>query len=212
MIFDDDEGTPPPVSAKQTLILQVIADWVQRHGYSPTVREIGAAVGLRSPSSVTHHLKALERHGLVRRARSPRTLRSPSLQATAAVEEGHTVRVPLLGTVAAGYPILAEQLVEDDLLLPISLVGRGTMFALNVKGDSMVEAAICDGDTVIVRQQPVAHSGDIVAALIDGEATIKAYRTRGGRVELVPCNPLYKVLSGDNAVILGKVTCVLRRL
>jgi repressor LexA len=96
--------------------------------------------------------------------------------------------------------------------LPVSLVGRGTIFALHVRGDSMIEAAICDGDTVVVRQQPVANNGDVVAALIDGEATVKTYRVRGGRVDLVPGNPLYEVLPGDDAVILGKVTCVLRRL
>lgn len=191
----------------QARIIEVITGWVDRHGYAPTVREIGAAVGLKSPSSVTHHLKALERHGLLRRARSPRTLRTqPSGR------PDREVRVPLLGTVAAGCPIVAEQFVEDELVLPISLVGRGTMFALRVRGDSMIEAAICDGDTVVVRQQPVAQSGDIVAALLDGEATIKTYRVRGGRVELVPQNPLYEVIPGDGAVILGKVTCVLRRL
>jgi len=208
----NDDGTLPPVSARQTRILEVIVGWVELHGYPPTVREIGSAVGLKSPSSVTHHLKALEWHGLLCRASGPRTLRAQVPPAPAPDRSDREVRVPLLGTVAAGYPILAEQFVEDELVLPISLVGRGTMFALHVRGDSMIEAAICDGDTVVVRQQPVAQSGDIVAALIDGEATVKTYRVRDGRVQLAPRNPRYEVLPGDDAVILGKVTCVLRRL
>lgn len=153
----NDDKPLPPVSAKQTRILEVIAGWVELHGYSPTVREIGSAVGLKSPSSVTHHLKALERHGLLRRPSSPRTLRAQVPRAPALDRSDRAVRVPLLGTVAAGVPILAEQFVEDELVLPISLVGRGTMFALHVRGDSMIEAAIRDGDTVVVRQQPVAQ-------------------------------------------------------
>jgi len=212
MSESDNDGALPAVSAKQTHILEVIVGWVERHGYPPTVREIGSAVGLKSPSSVTHHLKALERHGLLRRASSPRTLRAQMPRAPGPDRSDREVRVPLLGTVAAGYPILAEQFVEDELVLPISLVGRGTMFALHVRGDSMIEAAICDGDTVVVRQQPVAQSGDIVAALIDGEATVKTYRVRDGQVELVPRNPQYSIIPGDDAVILGKVTCILRRL
>ncbi|WP_307831202.1 transcriptional repressor LexA [Nucisporomicrobium flavum] len=204
---------PRLLTAQQERVLAVVNEYINQHGYPPTVREIGGAAGLRSPSSVTHHLKELERRGLLRRTGSPRALstRAPTT-AHGRTGSGGEVRVPLLGTVAAGYPIVAEQFVEDELTLPVSLVGRGTLFALHVRGDSMIEAAICDGDIVVVRQQPVAQSGDIVAALIDGEATIKVYRVRNGHVELVPRNPVFETLRGDDAVILGKVTCALRRL
>jgi repressor LexA len=181
------------------------------------MREIGAAVGLASPSSVAHHLKTLGELGLLRRdahgsravdirtTTEPAPLRSETRSET-------DVRVPLLGAIAAGAPILAEESVEDELTLPISLVGRGNLFALRVRGDSMIDAAICDGDLVVVRQQQVADNGDIVAAMIEGEATVKVFRTVGHRVELVPRNPLYPVIPGDHAVILGKVVSVLRRL
>lgn len=212
---DDAEAEQPRIRAKQQRILTVIREWIQQRGYPPTVREIGAAIGLGSPSSVAHHLKVLERHGLLRRdAHAPRAVdirtaqagRVPSGSASAVVS------VPVLGTVAAGAPVLAEEYVEDELKLPSTLVGHGTLFALNVKGDSMVEAAICDGDIVVVRQQAVADNGDIVAAMIEGEATVKVYRTRDGRVELVPRNPRYDPIFADHAVILGKVVCVLRRV
>jgi repressor LexA len=206
----------PSISAQQQRILKVISDWIQVHGYPPTVREIGAAVGLGSPSSVAHHLKALQRHGLLRRdARAPRAVdiraagqfgRSPSMNG-----RQPTVDVRLLGTIAAGDPILAEEQVEDVLSLPITLVGHGSLFALTVKGDSMVGAAICSGDIIVVRHQAVAENGEIVAAMIDGEATVKVYRNQGGRIELIPCNPLYEPIPADEATILGKVVCVLRR-
>jgi repressor LexA len=122
------------------------------------------------------------------------------------------VRVPVLGTIAAGEPILAAAQADEDLALPEALVGHGPVFALHVKGDSMIEAAICDGDIVVVRQQPEAQTGDIVAAMIDDEATVKVYRKTADRVELVPRNPLYPVLDGGRAKILGKVVCVLRRV
>jgi repressor LexA len=179
------------------------------------VREIGAAVGLRSTSSVAYHLDALERQGLLRRdANAPRAVDIRRTQAETAPNGGDQpgVKVPVLGTIAAGAPILAEEHVEDELTLPSTLVGHGTLFALNIKGDSMIEAAICDGDVVVVRQQDVAENGDIVAAMIECEATVKVYRTRDGRVELVPRNPRYEVIPAEHAVILGKVVCVLRRV
>jgi repressor LexA len=205
----------PRTSAMQQRILTVIRGWIEQHGYPPTVREIGTAVGLGSPSSVAHHLKALERHGLLRRdANAPRAVDIRGVPADAAPSGSaqHGVRVPVLGTIAAGAPTLAEESDGEALTLPSTLVGHGTLFALNVKGDSMIEAAICDGDVVVVRQQTVAENGDIVAAMIDGEATVKVYRIRDGRVELVPRNPLYDVIPAANAVILGKVVCVLRRV
>ena len=120
--------------------------------------------------------------------------------------------MPLLGRIAAGGPILAEELVEDVFPLPRELVGEGTLFLLQVKGDSMVDAAICDGDYVVVRQQPDAVNGDIVAALIDGEATVKTFRRTPGQVWLIPHNPAYEPIDGNHAAILGKVTAVLRRV
>jgi repressor LexA len=212
---DDAEADPPRISAQQRRILTMIGEWIQRCGYPPTVREIGAAVGLGSPSSVAHHLKALERHGLLRRdANAPRAVDIRGAQAGTAPNGGDQpgVKVAVLGTVAAGAPILAEEHVEDELTLPSALVGHGTLFALKVKGDSMIEAAICEGDVVVVRQQDVAENGDIVAAMLEGEATVKVYRTRDGRVELVPRNPLYEVIPAEHAVILGKVVCVIRRM
>jgi repressor LexA len=198
-------------SPRQQSILAVIRESIERRGYPPTVREIGAAIGLGSPSSVSHHLKAMEKQGLLRRdAHGPRAVDIRSPYEAAGADPG--VAVPLVGTIAAGGPILAEQMPDDELTLPTTLVGHGTLFALHVKGDSMIEAAICDGDIVVVRQQQVAENGDIVAAMLDGEATVKAYRVRDGHVELVPRNPHYQVIPGDDAEILGKVVCVLRRM
>jgi repressor LexA len=214
-ITGDLEAEPPRISAQQQRILTVIRESIQRRGYAPTIREIGVAVELASPSSVAYHLKALERHGLLRRdAHTPRAVDIRGAHAGTAPDGGDQpdVKVPVLGSIAAGAPILAEEHVEDVLRLPSTLVGHGTLFALNVKGDSMIEAAICDGDIVVVRQQDVAENGDIVAAMIEGEATVKVYRSRDGRVELVPRNPRYDVIPAEHAVILGKVVCVLRRV
>jgi repressor LexA len=122
------------------------------------------------------------------------------------------VAVPVVGDIAAGTPILAEQHTDDMMTLPRELVGRGTVFGLRVRGDSMIEAAICDGDLVVIRKQHEAHSGDIVAAMIDGEATVKVYRRRNGHVYLEPRNPAYDVIDGDEAVVLGKVVSVMRRV
>jgi repressor LexA len=207
------------LSARQRRILVVIREWVEQYGYPPTVREIGDAVGLVSPSSVAYQLKELERKGFLRRDPSrPRAVdvRQPEDESR---RDEETMRrgpvpayVPLLGRIAAGGPILAEESVEDVLPLPRELVGQGTLFSLHVKGDSMIEAAICDGDFVVVRQQPTAENGDIVAAMIDGEATIKVYRLRNGHVQLVPRNTAYQPIPGDQATILGKVVAVMRRV
>jgi repressor LexA len=248
------------LSDQQKRVLTVIRERVVRDGFPPTVREIGLAVGLGSPSSVNHHLNVLRQHGYISRTTGPRTIR---LEMPAPADEvpggraarnagdsrgrnigedrgenggwnagqnrggngredagadadrnggGSDVRVPLVGTIAAGQPIVADELVEDWLTLPVGMTGRGTLFALRVRGDSMVDAAICDGDVVVVRQQPVAESGDIVAALLGQDATVKKYRRQDGHVQLVPCNPAYSVIPGDEAVVLGKVTCVIRRL
>ncbi|MEU7819261.1 transcriptional repressor LexA [Catellatospora sp. NPDC049133] len=204
------------LSERQRRILEVIQDGVTSRGYPPTLREIGRAVGLAASSSVAYHLRELEEKGLLRRDRGrPRALsvRLPLDDDGIPQQRGAaTVQVPLLGTIAAGGPILAEQSLEETLTLSRDLVGHGTLFSLRVRGDSMVDAAICDGDVVVIRQQPTAHSGEIVAAMIDGEATVKVYRVSRGHVELVPCNPAYDPIPGDDAVVLGKVVAVVRRV
>ncbi len=208
-----DTSVLPP---RQRAILGVIRDWAVKHGYSPSTREIGDAVGL-APSSVGRHLRALEEHGFLRRGRTasrPVDVRM-FLESTGpgfGEARPDTVGIPLVGTIAAGSPILAEESVEETLTLSRDLVGRGTLFSLRVQGDSMIDAAICDGDIVVVRQQHEAWNGDIVAAMIDDEATVKVYRRRGGHVLLEPRNPAYEPLDGDRAVILGKVVSVLRRI
>jgi repressor LexA len=205
----DVTALPP----RQQRILATIRDWVVRHGYPPSTRQIGDAVGLRSSSSVSRHLASLEDKGFLRRGAAvarPIDVRSFLRDGPGEAPAGDSVPVPVVGDIAAGAPITAEQHADDTLSLPRELVGRGTVFALRVRGDSMIEAAICDGDTVVVRQQPEAHSGQIVAAMIDGEATVKVYRRRGGHVLLEPRNPAYDVIDGDRAVVLGIVVSVLR--
>ncbi len=198
--------------ARQQRILLAIRDWVVRHGYAPSNREIGEAVGLRSSSSVSKHLASLEEKGFLRRGTAvarPIDVRA-FLQEPQTRDTGDSVPVPVVGDIAAGTPILAEEHVDDVLTLPRELAGRGTVFALRVRGDSMIDAAICDGDTVVVRQQSEAYSGQIVAAMIDGEATVKVYRRRNGHVYLEPRNPAYDVIDGDEAVVLGVIVSVLR--
>jgi repressor LexA len=198
-------------------IVKVIDDSVRRHGYAPSMREIGEAVGLASTSSVSYQLSVLEREGyLSRAARRPRTaaLRAP---APPAGEPG-LARVPLVGQVAAGIPILADQHIEDVFSLPRQLVGDGELIMLRVVGDSMIDAAITDGDWVVVRCESDIENGDIVAAMIesdasaDREATVKTYKKRDGHVWLIPHNPAYVPILGDNATIVGKVVAVLRRM
>jgi repressor LexA len=202
--------TKTALSPRQEEILTMIRAWVELNGFPPTVREIGTAVGLGSPSSVAHHLKVLQQHGLIRRtARGPRAVDARPHDRSPEMPEG--TRVPLLGTIAAGFPLLADQHIEEVLALPSGMVGKGTLFALRVRGDSMIEAGINDGDVIVVRQQDAADNGDIVAALIDDEATVKVYRKTDGKVELLPRNPRYPVIPGDEALILGKVTCVMSK-
>ncbi|WP_239161299.1 transcriptional repressor LexA [Acrocarpospora phusangensis] len=200
------------LSPRQQRILATIRDWVVRYGYPPGTREIGQAVGLRSPSSVSKHLRILEELGFLRRGTAMTRpidvrlfLRAPEPRPAADL-----VSVPVVGDIAAGTPIPADQYEDDTLTLPRDLIGRGTVFGLRVRGDSMIDAAICDGDIVVVRQQPEAHSGQIVAAMIDGEATVKVFRRRGGHVVLEPRNPAYDDIDGDDAVVLGIVVSVLR--
>lgn len=229
------------LTTRQRRVLEVIRNSVDRRGYPPSLREIGEAVGLTSPSSVSHQLAALERKGYLRKdPHRPRAIEvvSPDVEvdgrgyrgevgsirpARAQVrEDGDETGsgdqrpaaeyVPVVGRIAAGGPILAEERVEDVFPLPRQLVGEGNLFLLKVVGDSMVEAAICDGDWVVVRQQPTADNGDIVAALLDNEATVKTFKRRDGHVWLMPHNVAYSPIDGDDATILGKVTAVLRRI
>jgi repressor LexA len=207
----------PDLTPRQRKIIEFVRTWGEEHGYPPSVREIGQAVGLVSPSSVAYQLKALERKGYLRRdPNRPRAVDARVLTDRIG-EDGAAGRrapayVPMLGRIAAGGPILAEEMIEDVFPLPRELVGEGTLFLLQVKGDSMIEAAICDGDWVTVRQQPDAENGEIVAALIDGEATVKVYQRRDGKVWLLPRNPAYEPIPGDQASIMGKVVAVLRRV
>jgi repressor LexA len=224
----DESGLTP----RQRRVLEVIRDAVERRGYPPSMREIGEAVGLTSSSSVSHQLATLERKGYLRRdANRPRAIEVRSPEAAPApapsydgggsafdTETGSgdarpaAAYVPLVGRIAAGGPILAEEAVEDVFPLPRQVVGEGTLFLLQVSGDSMVDAAITDGDWVVVRQQQVADNGDIVAAMIDGEATVKTFKRRDGHVWLMPHNPAYQPIPGDDATVLGRVTAVLRRV
>ncbi|WP_043833424.1 MULTISPECIES: transcriptional repressor LexA [Amycolatopsis] len=211
-VFDDLDASALP--ERQQRILATIRDWVGRHGYSPSTREIGEAVGLRSTSSVSKHLAALEDKGFLRR--SPTVSRPIDVRAflgdLPTRESSDSVPVPVVGDIAAGTPISAQEHVDDVMQLPRGLTGRGTVFGLRVRGDSMVDAAICDGDIVVVKQQPEAHSGQIVAAMIDEEATVKVYRRRDGHVYLEPRNPAYDVIDGDRATVLGVVVSVLRSM
>lgn len=227
--FPDPPAEPGGLTPRQRKVLEVIRDWVERFGYPPSVREIGDAVGLTSTSSVHHQLRTLERKGYLRR--DPNRTRAVDVRgpdevpgADVALEGGSSepgdVRahrpspafVPLLGNIAAGGPILAEEAVESVFPLPREIVGEGTLFLLNVRGDSMVDAAITDGDWVVVRQQPVAENGEIVAAMIEGEATVKTFKRRDGHIWLMPANPAYDPIPGDDATVLGRVVAVLRRL
>ncbi|MEV0681539.1 transcriptional repressor LexA [Actinosynnema sp. NPDC050436] len=204
------------LTLRQRKVLDVIRDWLDRFGYPPSVREIGEAVGLTSTSSVAHQLRALERKGFLRRdPNRPRAVGVLPAEIVTGVDPAARptpAYVPMLGRIAAGGPILAEESIEDVFPLPREIVGEGEVFLLKVVGDSMVDAAITDGDWVVVRQQPTADNGDVVAAMIDGEATVKTFKRRDGHVWLLPHNSAYQPILGDEASILGKVVAVLRRL
>ena len=209
------------LSDKQLAILEVIQRSIARHGYPPSMREIGDAVDLKSLSSVTHQLNQLELSGYLRRdAGKTRAMEvlidlpgmSTENPADSAPSVGDAAMVPLVGRIAAGVPITAEQQVEEIFPLPRQLVGKGDLFMLKVSGESMIDAAICDGDWVVVRQQPTANNGEIVAAMLEGEATVKTYRNRDGHVLLLPQNPAFDPIPGDHATIMGRVVAVLRRI
>lgn len=215
-----ETGRPAaPLSEKQQAILEFIARSVEDRGYPPSMREIGDAVGLSSLSSVTHQLSRLELGGYIRRdPNRPRALEilvelattNAAIADSPAQQPEEAAYVPLVGQIAAGVPITADQQVEEVVPLPRSLVGDGQLFMLKVVGDSMVDAAICDGDFVVVRQQRDAENGDIVAAMLDGEATVKVFRRRDGHAWLLPRNSAFEPILGDHAEVLGRVVAVFR--
>jgi repressor LexA len=236
VVIPDTPDKPDPdhvLTWRQRKVLQVIRDSVQKRGYPPSMREIGEAVGLTSTSSVSYQLSTLQRKGYLHRdVGRPRTVEvrlpghpavRPEQNATAPAEPEVTADgmdiasqeatyVPLVGRIAAGVPITAEQQVEDIFPLPRQLVGEGQLFMLKVAGDSMINAAIADGDWVVIRQQEDAENGEIVAAMIDGEATVKTLKQSDGHVWLMPHNPAFTPILGDDASVLGKVVAVLRRV
>lgn len=229
---------------RQLQVLKAVTTYQNKRGFAPSFREIGAAAGLKSPSSVKHQLQTLEEKGYIRlnanKGRAVEILRDPfteeSTRSTGVgVSESGTPQgaaaivpfpspntseavlesrdIPLVGRIAAGTPITAEQHVDDVMRLPERLTGSGgNLFMLEVHGDSMIDAAICNGDFVVVREQHTAVNGDIVAALLDGEATVKTFRKEKGHVWLMPHNPAYSPIDGTYATIMGKVVTVLRKL
>ncbi len=235
-----ERDTGDGLTARQRKVLEVIRSAVATRGYPPSLREIGELVGLTSPSSVAHQLSSLERKGYLRRdPNRPRAIEviSPDADAEAVIADAadfggmrggasaedadvtgsgddrpEASYVPVLGQIAAGVPITAEEVVDDVFPLPKQIVGEGSLFLLKVVGDSMVDAAICDGDWVVVHQQSHADNGDIVAAMLDDEATVKTFKRTDGHVWLLPHNPAFDPIDGDHATVLGKVTAVLRRL
>jgi len=228
---DPPDPSDRSLTPRRRKIVQVIDESVQRNGYSPSLREIGAAVGLASTGSVSYQLSILQEQGLVSREPGrPRTTKtrprpgqpvqrqdtSPGQDVQATGEA--LALVPRVGRIAAGVPILAAQHTEEVIPLPRLLVGQGELMILGVAGDSMIGAAIADGDWVVVRCAPDAEDGEIVAAMIDsdtadgGEATVKTLRKKDGHVWLIPQNPAFTPILGDDAKILGKVVAVLRRV
>ena len=232
-VIEMPDGPPDAtgLTPRQQRVLATIKDSIETKGYPPSMREIGQAVGLTSSSSVAHQLRVLEGKGFLKRdPNRPRALevflpevmaarRSMSSSDESSVDETGigdfsptAVNIPVVGRIAAGGPILAEEQVTDVFPLPKQLVGDGTLFLLEVSGDSMVDAAICNGDWVVVRQQAVADNGDIVAAMIDGEATVKTFKRSRGQVWLMPHNPAFEPIPGNDAAVLGKVVTVIRKI
>lgn len=226
------EGDAASLTERQSKIMDAIQQNIAVHGFPPSFREIGELVGLRSTSSVKHQLKALELKGLIRISAnkgraievighnpvtsSAQRQQSEPLGVDVDMYESESIQtshdVPLVGRIAAGTPITAEQHIDDVMRLPERLTGTGNLFMLEVHGDSMIDAAICDGDYVVVREQHDACNGDIVAALLDNEATVKTFRNDNGHVWLIPHNPTYSPIDGTNATIMGKVVTVLRKI
>ena len=199
------------LTARQIKILEVIQQGITADGCPPSMRAIAAAAGLSSPASVKYQLEILQEKNFIT-AHPTRggvlTVRLPGEKSELEVEA--TKQVPLVGRIAAGGPITAEQNVESTFALPETLVGKGNLYMLQVVGESMIDAAICDGDYVVIREQKDCNNGEIVAAMIDGEATVKTFQRKNGHIWLLPANPAFEPINGDNCEILGKVTAVMR--
>jgi len=208
-------STKPELTTRQVSILDFIKTSTESQGYAPSMREIGEAAGLNSPASVKYQLDILEEKGFIRRDADRGRAMEVVLPESMSGESAHTDMtrfIPLVGSIAAGVPITADQQVEETLPLPESLVGKGDLFMLKVKGESMINAAICDGDYVVIRQQKDANNGEIVAAMIDGEATVKTFSRKSGHVWLLPANDDFAPIDGDQCEVLGIVTAVLRSI
>ena len=212
------------IGKRQQAIYEYILNYTKEHSYPPSVREIGAAVGLASPSTVHMHLKALETNGYIKRdPKKPRTIEvtsddsdsaddAPKLAEVKQDMSANAISLPLVGRVAAGMPILAEQNVEENLVLPTSIVGDTSSFILRVHGESMINAGIFDGDYIVVKEQQDAHNGEIVVALIDDSATVKTFYREKDRIRLQPENDSMDPIYADNPTILGKVTALIRSI
>ena len=205
------------LTPRQREILNVISQSMQDRGYPPSVREIGEAVGLNSPSTVHNHLNTLQKMGFLRRdPTKPRAIEVRfDTNSEVAMERRPSRHVPLIGDVAAGTGVLAQENVEDLIPIPTDFTGEGELFMLRVRGDSMIDAGILDGDFVVARQQQTADNGDIVVAGIPGdEATVKTFKKSGNKITLVPANPTMEpmVFTSDEVSVFGKVVTVMRRL
>jgi len=202
-----------PRGSTQEKILSYIQSSIETQGYAPSVREIGEAVGLSSTSTVHGHLRRLEKKGLLHRdAMKPRAM-GLSKELSSAVSGNDQIRpLPVIGCVAAGQPILAEQNVEDTLSLPAAFVGEGCHFILRVRGDSMIQAGILNGDYIVIRQQPDANNGEIVVAMVDDEATVKRFYKENGHFRLQPENDSMQPIIVSSVVVLGKVISLLRKV
>jgi repressor LexA len=219
----DNPSHNPELSARQVIVLQTIIDTVAEQGFPPAMRDLLNASGLSSVSSIAHQLSALERLGYIKRgsnkARGMEVLRSvdgsifETNSTIANNDSENSVSIPLIGQIAAGTGLIAEQNIESTMSLPREMTGFGDLFMLQVRGDSMIDAGIFDGDYVVVRQQATANNGEIVAALInDEEATVKTFKKRDGQVWLIPHNPDFEPIDGSNAQIMGIVVTVMRKL
>lgn len=211
------------LSERQREIYEYICSYTKSHGYPPSVREIGKAVGLASPSTVHMHLGYLEDNGYIRRdSKKPRAIEvthavapekeGDGLASVSLDVDSSTISLPVVGRVAAGTPILAEQNVEETLPLPTSVIGDRGSFVLRVHGESMVNAGIFDGDYIVVREQQDAHNGEIVVALIDDSATVKTFYRETDRIRLQPENDAMDPIYAVNPVILGRVIALIRSI
>jgi repressor LexA len=197
---------------RQARILEVIRDFTEERGYPPSVREIGERVGLSSSSTVQAHLKTLEKRGLIHRdPTKPRALIASGSRAFQRAEADYGV-LPIVGKVAAGVPITATENLEGEYVVPAELARKPGTFMLRVQGDSMIEAAILDGDLIVVSPQPDARNGEIVVAMVDGEATVKRFFREAGRVRLQPENRTMRPILSDEVSVLGRVEAVVRKL